>query len=408
MNIVSIQQSRSIASKFIFWTRTRALFYRGWWLVTSLYLVTVGHLTPSQLVMIGVFQGIVSLIFEVPAGVVADTVSRKKALLISHLLMGSAMLATGLVKTFPLLVLTQMIWGIAWSFASGADIAFITDELNEPKKVSRVLTRAARADLEGSALSIILIGLLAAVTSLQTAMIVAGAGMLVLGFYVLTQFKETRFTPTRENRWTTSLDIFKDGFKLVSKSKIILTMFLATVLVNGSSELGRLYPQRLTEVGFPTLSQPIVWLTALNIITLLAGVAALKIVEPRVHGLVTARRDYIFACLVGAVGLMFIGLIPSFAPVFIGIILMDGVSGKLTRTLASIQVNNATTDNVRATVHSFLAQCEYLGEIVLGLGIAVLARRSGSTAFVGGAIIMLITALLIMRLRSTRRVDSIA
>ena len=396
---------KTIDTKFIIWTRSRALLYRGWWLVTSLYLVTVANLSPSQLILIGVFQGIVSLFFEVPAGVIADTVSRKKALLISHILMGSAMLSTGLVTTFPLLVLTQMVWGIAWSFASGADVAYITDELNEPKKISRVLTRAARADLEGSALSIILVGLLAAITSLQTAMIAAGVGMLMLGLYVLTQFEETRFNPTRENRWLTSLNIFRDGFKLVSKSKIILTMFLATVLVNGVSELARLYPQRLTEVGFPTISQPIVWITALNIITMLAGVVALRIIEPRVHDLESARRDYVLACIVGVLGLLLIGLIPSFAPAFVGIILMDGVSGKLTRTLASIQVNKATTDNVRATVHSFLAQCEYIGEIVVGLGIAVLAKRSGSTAFIGGAIIMLITAFLMARLRSSRKVE---
>lgn len=398
----------TIDKKFIAWTWSRALFYRGWWLVTSLYLVTVAQLTPSQLVMIGVFQGLVSLIFEVPAGVIADTVSRKKALLISHLLMGSAMLATGLVKSFPLLVLTQMVWGIAWTFASGADVAFITDEINDPKKSSRVLTRAARADLEGSAISIVLIGLLAAVTSLQVAIITAGVGMLGLGFYVLTLFEETRFTPTRENRWLTSLSIFKDGFKLVSKSKIILTMFMVTVLVNGASELGRLYPQQLTKIGFPALSKPIVWLTVLNIITLLVGVAVLKIVEPRVHGLETARRDYALACIVGALGLLLIAVLPSFAPAFVGIVLMDGVSGKLTRTLASIQVNNVTTDNVRATVHSFLAQCEYFGEIILGLGIAILAKNSGSVAFTGGAILMFLAALLMIKLRTTRKVDRIA
>ncbi|MCX7121663.1 MAG: hypothetical protein NTZ67_07850 [Gammaproteobacteria bacterium] len=65
---------------FIRWSWMRAVLHQGWWLVTSLYLVTIGHLTPSQLIYIGVAQGIVSLLFEIPAGVIADTLSRKWSL----------------------------------------------------------------------------------------------------------------------------------------------------------------------------------------------------------------------------------------------------------------------------------------------------------------------------------------
>ncbi len=57
-----------IDTVFVRWSGTRAILHRGWWLVTSLYLVTVAGLTPAQLVYIGVVQGIVSLLFEVPAG----------------------------------------------------------------------------------------------------------------------------------------------------------------------------------------------------------------------------------------------------------------------------------------------------------------------------------------------------
>jgi MFS family permease len=78
----------------------RAALYNGWWLATSLYLVIDGGLTSSQLVFIGVAQGIAALIFEVPAGVFADMISRKWSLVISHILMGVAMLGTGLVKSF--------------------------------------------------------------------------------------------------------------------------------------------------------------------------------------------------------------------------------------------------------------------------------------------------------------------
>jgi hypothetical protein len=42
----------------------------------------------------------VALVFEAPAGVVADTFSRRWSLVVSHVLMGTAMVATGLVTGF--------------------------------------------------------------------------------------------------------------------------------------------------------------------------------------------------------------------------------------------------------------------------------------------------------------------
>src|SRR5690242_7872628 len=97
---------------FIRWTWLRAVLHNGWWLVTSVYLVVDAGLSPAQLVLIGSVQGGFSLVFEVPAGVIADTISRKWSLVISQVLMGTAMVTTGLVTAFPALLATQVLWGI--------------------------------------------------------------------------------------------------------------------------------------------------------------------------------------------------------------------------------------------------------------------------------------------------------
>jgi MFS-type transporter involved in bile tolerance (Atg22 family) len=67
---------------------------QGLWLVTSVYLVVDADLSASQLVLIGVAQGVIALVFEVPTGVVADSISRKWSLVVSHVLMGTGMIAT--------------------------------------------------------------------------------------------------------------------------------------------------------------------------------------------------------------------------------------------------------------------------------------------------------------------------
>ena len=138
-----MESSSAITAVFVRWIGTRAVLHRGYWLIASLYLVVDARLSPLQLVLLGTAQGIVSLGCEVPAGVVADTISRKWSLVIAHLLVGGSMVATGLVTAFPVLVATQMVWGLGWTFASGADVAWLTDELRDPDRAARVLAAGA-------------------------------------------------------------------------------------------------------------------------------------------------------------------------------------------------------------------------------------------------------------------------
>ncbi|WP_035855095.1 hypothetical protein [Cryptosporangium arvum] len=77
----------------------------------------------------GVGRSAVALLLAVPAGVLADRVSRKWSLVVSYALTGPAMMATRLVGGFGAPLATPLRWGLAWTFASGADVAWISDEL---------------------------------------------------------------------------------------------------------------------------------------------------------------------------------------------------------------------------------------------------------------------------------------
>src|SRR5262249_32242986 len=154
-----------------------------------------------RLVLIGVVQAAVSLAAEVPAGVLADTVSRKWALVVSQVLMGGAMVATALVTGFGPLLVTQAVWGLAWTVASGADVASITHELADPGRIATVLVRAGRAQLTGAVAGILGVGALALLAGRRPAMTLAGALMLLLGFYITARFPEQRFTRAPRHRW---------------------------------------------------------------------------------------------------------------------------------------------------------------------------------------------------------------
>jgi hypothetical protein len=312
--------------------------------------------------------------------------------------MGTAMLATGIVTDFVALVATQMLWGLSWTFASGADLAWITDELDDPARISVVLVRAGRADLTGAAAGLISIGALGSVLQRSTAMVLAGTAMLLLGLYVFFRFPEVRFVPAPGRRWAASWSIFVRGLGLVRGSRAILVMFAATFLVNGAAiGFGRLQPRRLVNLGLPT--DPTAWLTVLGVLTLLTGAVALRVVEPRIDRPRTALRGYALACAVGAVGLVALAGAPEPVSGSAAVLVVAGIAVPMTRTLGTIWVNRQTTGEVRATVHSMLAQAEYLGEIACGAAIAVVASLAGlSTALLACAALFAVTILVVQRL----------
>ena len=233
-------------------------------------------------------------------------------------------------------------------------------------------------------------------------MALAGAAMLLLGLYVVFRFPEQRFVATSTRRWSASWSVLVRGSALVRRSRAILLLFAATFLVNGAADAsGRLQPRRLVDIGLP--SDPVVWFTALGVLTLLVGAAALRAVEPHVDDARTALRGYVVACAAGAVGLIGLAVAPEEVSGSAAVLLVGGIALPLTRTIGAIWVNRQTSGDVRATVHSFLAQAEYLGEIGCGLAVAVIARLAGlSLALVTCGALFAITIVLIQRLGSSR------
>ncbi|MGH7339742.1 MAG: MFS transporter, partial [Candidatus Rokuibacteriota bacterium] len=303
--------------------------------------------------------------------------------------MGTAMLVTGLVTAFPALLATQMLWGLSWTFSTGADVAWLTDELDRPERVAGVLTRAARYEQVGAAAGLVGLGGLASVTNLSTAMVAAGLAMWALGLYVATRFPERNFTPTPRQRWRESVSIFRRGIDLARRDRDILLVFAATVLVNGAAEgFGRLHDKWLVELGFPETLEPIAWLTALGVLTLGVGALVLRLVEMRIDREAVAPRIYSAACLVGALGMAVLALAPDAVTGMAGVLLVRGIAWTVTRTVAVIWVNRRTASDVRATVQSFLARgggipVAMLGSCVLVASAGVLVARSRAGRIAG-------------------------
>jgi len=294
-----------------------------------------------------------------------------------------------------------VLWGLGWAFSGGADVAWLTDELDRPDRIARVLTARARRDLVGGATGMVGFGVLGWAAGLATAIVVSGVAMALLGLFVAARFSEHNFSPTREQRWNASRLIFRRGLTLARRDHEILLVFVATAIINGAGIITWLFPKQLVKLGFP--HELVLWYTALGILASAVGVVALQIVEARIDGIGVARRTYSLTCFIGVLGLIVLAYAPDALFGGVGVLLVGGIAFNVTRAVSVIWVNRRTTSDVRATVHSFLSQAETIGEILGGFALAVLAQAAGiSATLITSALLIACAGALVARSHADR------
>jgi predicted MFS family arabinose efflux permease len=381
---------------FVRWSFARGACWRGYWLLASIYLVVVADLPASQLVLIGVAQGAVVLVAELPAGVYADTVGRRRCLVLAHAVTGGGMVMLGVVTSFPALALSQGLCGLGWAFASGADVAWITDELDDPGAASRVLAVRARWELVGAAAGLVGFGCMAWATGLRAGIVTSGLLMLALGGVVAVRFPERRVpAPDSRRRWRAGVSLLGAALRLARSDREILLVAAAWLFVNGSGEAyGRLLQKQLIGLGFGAGDHPVLWFTALGLATLAVGAVAVRVVEGRIDDEGVARRAIVGCCAAGVVGLALFATAADARYAIAGVVLAAGAlsPGAVVRAMTEIWVNRRTTSGVRATVHSLLSLAEHVGEIVFGTALAAVAAAAGLTASLLGAAALLALA----------------
>lgn len=394
-----------VTTPFLWWLGLRGVLNRSYVLLSGLYFVVSAHLTAAQLVLLGTGTSLTLLLANIPIGVWADAFSRKWILTTGQFILAAAMALTGLVTTFPLLVLTQILWGLGWACLIGADVAWLNDELQDPQRVARVLAASARWGITGRVIGTLAFGLLGWATSLTTAIIVSGVAMAALALFVAARFPERSFTPARVPQawqwWGAAFGIFQRGIGVARRDRDIQLVFLATLLLNGALAVAWVFPRQLITLGFP--NNPILWYTAIGMLSAVLGVATLSIVERGIDGAGAARRYYALACLIGMLGLVVLAFAPDALIGGLGVLLLNGTAATVPGPVSVIWVNRRTTNDVRATVQSFLAQAESLGEACGGFVLAALAQGRGTsvTLLTAGALLA-VAGTVVARTRTDR------
>ena len=378
-----------------------ALFFMLWATVASVYRIEEVGLDPLRLVLLGTALEVAVLVFEVPTGVLADTYGRRRSVIAGFLLMGAGFALEGAVPLFWSVLAAQMVWGVGYTFISGALEAWIADEAPE-RDLGRVYLRGEQADYIGSLIGVVLSVAIATV-ALNLPLIIGGGLTVALGVVLFFAMPERRFRPSpREGRSSLQQvsSTARGGVRLV-RARPVLLILLVVAVVSGMSEEGfdRLYAKHFLDVvGLPSFGalDPVVWFGVLNAGALVLSYLAAEVVGRRldVGDAAVAARLLLVLNALTIVGMLAFALAGSFA-----FALAAFWFASLTRTLSEplylTWLNEGLEPGVRATVISMGSQSGALGEASAGPVIGAIGNLAGVRAALTVAAIILAPTLLL-------------
>lgn len=377
----------------------------------GLYFVTVAGLDPLQLLLIGAaLEGAVFLL-EVPTGVVADVYSRRRSVILGCVCLGTAMALVAAFPVFPALLLTQIVSAAGYAFLSGAQQAWLADEVGEGRAAGLYLLGSQYGRAAGMA-GIAATAALAAL-GLHVPILAGGAVALLLALYLWLRMPEDGFAPApRQQRqtWAALSGTLRRGIAEVRASRVLTLLMLGAVLYGASSEaLDRLNEFLLIrEVGLPGGLSAANWLIGL---TLAVQIVGFTVTEPLRRRIRPADAQAASRALRWVLGLSVAALLAfASAPGFgwaAGALVVHGVLRGLYSPLYDAWINQGLNPASRATVNSIASQADALGQVTFGPVFGLLGNVLGVRSALALAALVRLPALGVLG-RAGRGEDSAA
>jgi MFS transporter, DHA3 family, tetracycline resistance protein len=363
------------------------------WVVFDLFLVRDLRLSPLELILMGTVMEATIFVFEFPTGVVADTYSRRLSLIVGFVGMGAAVVLVGASSTAWVVIALWGLWGLSYTFTSGAFEAWIADEVGAAN-VGSLFLRGKRIWFAGALVGLGL-GVAVGVWSLRAAVIVTGVLELSCGLVCIVAMPETGFRrrPRAEREhalrelWATATN----GVRFV-RGRTLVLLLVATELFAG---FGAEAFDRLTEahvirdVGIPASINPVFAFGAVSVVAMVFGFAVVGRVIRRVDrgGMPAVARLLVVFTLATIAGQIAFALARGFwivILVFLAALLARGLLAPLYTTWLNRQVTDST---VRATVLSISGQANAIGQATGGPMLGVVGNVYGiPAALVVGAL----------------------
>jgi DHA3 family tetracycline resistance protein-like MFS transporter len=340
----------------------------------AIYRFEVAHLGPFQLVIVGTAMEASVFLAEIPTGVVADLVSRRTSVLIGHAGMALGLVLEASFASFAGVLVAQVVWGVAYTFTSGATEAWVAGELEDPDEatLAQVFFRAGRW---ASIAAVVAVPLSFALATwhLRAPLYVAGALQFALAAALVWAMNEEHFEPasdTERTTWARFVATARNGLGVVRRSRVLVLLAVLLAVAGGSSEAYDRYSQRhlLLGVGVPSWGahDPLVVLAVLFTSSSLIGALVAWRMEHRVRRQGAALRGWISGLLVAqGAALVAFALTGSFVVAAVAVLVIERTRS-VREKLQGAWIVPLTPKAQRATVLSTLTQCDAIGQVTVG------------------------------------------
>ena len=364
------------------WLVYRAGFGFGLYIgVTTFTLALIDRIDagPLTLALVGTTLEVCYTLAEVPTGVLADRYGRKPSMLVGLVLVGISFLLVA-VPNLAVVLVAQVFVGVGWTCLSGADVAWITDEVGED--AARPLYAAgARFEMLGSVAGIgagVALGQL----GLWVPLVTAGAAFVVLAVVLAVCMAETAPARTHEDRLTVLETLRRTRAQV--RARPAVGVVLAVMLAAGLAGEGvdRLWQFHLfeDEAGEDGTVAAVGALFATGL--LLGAVVASRVERLLRDGDAATPRRLVGVANVGIASSVLLLAVAPWGVAAAGLVASMALR-EACFPLVQAWVNRDADPATRATLNSLVGQSESIGEV----GGGPILGAVGATAGVPAALV---------------------
>jgi MFS transporter, DHA3 family, tetracycline resistance protein len=381
----------------------------AWSLISAayaLYYITVAHLDPLQLVLVGTALETSYFIWEIPTGVLADTFSRRMSVIAGTAIIGLAWMGQGLVPLFIAIAGFEIVRGLGEAFTHGATEAWVAGEVGDDRLEALFLRETQLTQIAGFVG--LPIGVLLATFDLRIPIVLGGAlgvGLAVLLVFVMPERHRPRRDAARS--WRATVGTARRGLSTVRTSALLVALLCAEFFWGAASEgADRLSDAHLLiDLQFPPLGiTPVVAFGALSLAGTIVIVVTAQLAGRAVRRLDerVVSRSLVALQVVRVAGRAAFALAPTWA-----IALVPWFFEAMIRAsfypLFNAWLIRRTADDVRATVLSTTSVANALGQMTGGPASGAIGNLYGiPAALLSSAALLLPGALFFARATGLR------
>ncbi|WP_019412937.1 MFS transporter [Paenisporosarcina sp. TG20] len=388
-------------------TSTRSFLIQMVFTLNAIYYVTQADLNALQLVLIGTIMEVSVLLFEMPTGLYADHFGRKRSLALGTLIIGFSHILEGSTPEFWAIAIASAMWGIGWTFISGAEQAWIADEV-EGKELETVFLKGAQFSSFGRFTAILASVGIASIWTVQIAILFAGAMLVILAIWAYIKLPETKFIKvTREkgvSGVTHMINTIQTGVSQIRGNTVLVSIAMVTLFWGLASEgFDRLYGAHFIKDYNMSVGESIYWFGTFYAIAFLLNIVVLRLVEKYVNG------RYAEVLLIMNTILIATMFVFAWTGHFWLAVVMYWITSTLRNVnypLMSIITNERLASKGRATTLSMFGQLDAFGQIAGGPLVGLLALYTSiSGGITASAFLILPVLYFLWRMKSRMSVS---